>query len=299
LLFRARKLSAVSTRVSLVATVFLSLVVLMGCAAGTASQEPAATTASKQVAIPRPDHVLVVVMENHGYGEVIGSNSAPYINSLAKQGATFTHSYAITHPSEPNYLALFSGSTHHVLGDPCPLRFGGSNLDTQLHGAGLTFAGYSEGLPSPGSRVCESGRYARKHVPWTNFTNVPRSVSQTLAQMPADYAKLPNVSFVIPNLCHDMHDCPVATGDAWLRRHVRPYVQWAQAHQSLLVLTWDEDDGSANNRIPTIIAGAQVSPGRYSEHIDHYSILRTIEDMYGLGYAGHAAVASPVSDIWR
>jgi acid phosphatase len=242
---------------------------------------------------------VVVVMENRAYRDLLGARNAPYINALARSGATFSRSFALTHPSEPNYLALFSGSTHHVFGDPCPLRLGGPNLASELMDAGLSFGGYSEGLPRKGSRVCVAGRYARKHVPWVNFHAVPRGVSKPFTRFPDDYSALPDVSFVIPDLCHDMHDCSIATGDQWLRRHMRAYAAWAQAHSSLLVLTWDEDDGSSNNHILTAIAGAGVMPGRYPEKIDHYSVLRTIEDMYGLGHAGHAAEAQPIADIWR
>lgn len=271
-------------------TVFLAAV-LAALAAGQAA-------APASPAIPRPEHVVVVVMENHGYDQIIGNPAAPYINRLAGQGATFTHSFALTHPSEPNYLALFSGSTHGVHGDPCPLTLHGPNLGHQLGNAGLSFAGYAEALPKQGSLVCDRGRYARRHVPWTNFPNVPASANRTFDQFPSSYGALPDVSFVVPDLCHDMHDCPVGTGDRWLRRHMQPYVKWAQTHDSLLVLTWDEDEGSARNRILTVFAGQPVAPGRYAERIDHYSVLRTIEDMYGLPPAGNAAGAAPVTDVW-
>ena len=265
-----------------------------------ASPAGSSAPSARLVAIPRPDHTLVVVMENHGYPQILGGGStAPYIHKLAKQGASFTKSFALTHPSQPNYLALFSGSTQGVHGDSCPHAFSKPNLGEELSASGLGFAGYSEGLPKQGSMVCDRGGYARKHVPWTNFTNVPASASKTYAQFPNDYTRLPEVSFVIPNLCHDMHDCSVKTGDRWLKKHIRPYVIWAKAHDSVLILTWDEDDYGGDNRIATIIAGAGVTAGKYGERIDHYSVLRTIEDMYGLGHAGHSASASPIVDIWE
>ena len=90
-------------------------------------------------------------MENHAYGEVIGSPQAPYLNRLARQGALFTDSRAITHPSEPNYLALFSGSTQGVSDDSCPHQFSAPNLGSELIAAGRTFTGYSESLPAAGS----------------------------------------------------------------------------------------------------------------------------------------------------
>ena len=101
-----------------------------------------------------PAHTVIVMMENLSYGEVIGNRSAPFLNGLARRGALFTNSHAVAHPSEPNYLALFSGSTHGVTDDSCPLRFTGPNLASELIAAGHTFAGYAEGLPGTGSPVC-------------------------------------------------------------------------------------------------------------------------------------------------
>jgi phosphatidylinositol-3-phosphatase len=265
-----------------------------------ASAGSAAATASPSAGlVPAPAHTVVVIMENHAYSEVIGNSAAPFLNQLARQGAVFTHSYAITHPSEPNYLALFSGSTHGVTDDSCPVELTAPNLAADLMAAGKTFAGYSEDLPSVGSLVCSAGEYARKHVPWADFRNVPGSVSMPFSSFPTDFARLPTVSFVIPNLCDDMHDCSVATGDAWLRAHLSDYARWAMTHDSLLIITWDEDDGSQSNQIPTIFAGQQVRPGRYAERIDHYRVLATIEAAYGLARDGNAASASPITDIWR
>jgi hypothetical protein len=239
-------------------------------------------------------------MENHSYSDVIGSRQAPYINRLASQGALFTNSHAVSHPSEPNYLALFSGSTQGVTDDSCPLQFTAANLGSELIAAGKTFAGYSEGLPRAGSTACESGGYARKHVPWINFSNVPPSASKPFSKFPARrYAQLPRVSFVIPNLCHDMHDCSVATGDAWLKARIGGYATWAATHRSLLIVTWDENDGNSGNQIATIFAGPMVRPGRYGEHITHYSVLRTIESLYRLPLLGSAATARQIRGIWR
>ena len=259
---------------------------------------PAARTAP--AAVPQPAHVVVVVMENHAYQQVIGSSDAPFLTGLARRGALFTHSYAITHPSEPNYLALFSGSTHGVMSDACPVTFTAPNLASGLLAAGKTFAGYAEGLPATGSPVCSAGNYARKHVPWTDFRNIPASVNQPFTSFPAaDFSRLPTVSFVIPNLCNDMHDCSVATGDSWLRGHLNGYVSWAMTHNSLLIVTWDEDDGTAANQIPTIFVGQQVRPGAYSQRITHYSVLATIEAAYGLTRDGSAATIAPIDYIWR
>jgi phosphatidylinositol-3-phosphatase len=261
-----------------------------------------ASPASAVTGLPHlpPAHTVVVVMENHAYREVIGSGDAPFLNSLARRGALFTNSFAVGHPSEPNYLALFSGSTHGVTDDSCPHRFTAPNLGSELIAARLTFAGYSEDLPAVGSGVCSAGEYARKHVPWTNFANVPASASQPFSAFPAgNYARLPTVAFVIPNLCHDMHDCSVATGDSWLRAHIAGYATWAMTHNSLLVVTFDEDDGSSGNHIPTIFVGQMVRPGQYGTRITHYRVLHTIEQLYHLRPSGNAALTAPIGGIWR
>lgn len=250
--------------------------------------------------VPTPDHVVVVVMENHSYNEVVGNSAAPYISSLASSGANFTQSFAITHPSEPNYLAMFSGSTQGLTDDSCPHTYSGANLGSELIAGGKTFVGYSESMPSDGYTGCTSGKYARKHNPWVNFTNVPASSNLVFdTHFPADFTTLPSVSYVVPNLCNDMHDCSVSTGDTWLKNHLDAYNQWARTHNSLLVVTFDEDDSSQSNQIPTIFTGQHVKPGNYTEHVDHYSVLRTLEDAFGLPCTGSACSATPITDVWQ
>src|SRR5256885_15049384 len=134
--------------------------------------------------LPLPTHIVVVVEENHGYSEIIGSSQAPYINTLASEGALFTNSHAITHPSEPNYLAFFSGSTQGIIDDSCPHTFSAANLGSELIAAKKTFTGYAEGLPSVGSQVCVSGEYARKHAPWIDFSNVPSGDNKPFTSFP-------------------------------------------------------------------------------------------------------------------
>ncbi len=268
--------------------------------AGPASAPGEATPSSAALgAVPAPAHIVVVVMENHSYGDIISNPAAPFINRLAAQGALFTRSYAVTHPSEPNYLALFSGSTQGVTDDSCPHSFTAPNLAADLAAAGRSFTGYAEGLPGAGATTCGSGGYARKHAPWVNFANVPAAASQPFSRFPrADLSALPTVSWVIPDLCHDMHDCGVSTGDAWLRDHLGGYADWARTHRSLLIVTWDEDDGSAANHIATIFVGEFVKPGRYGQRITHDNVLATIEQACHLPRDGDAAAAAPVTGMW-
>jgi len=261
-----------------------------------AGTEPAAGT------LPNPSHVVVVMEENHSFSDIIGSSSAPYINSLANSGALMTASFAVTHPSEPNYLALFAGSTFGLSSDKCPVSEGGAaNLGSELLAAGDTFVGYSESLPKAGSTVCTSGEYARKHAPWVNFSNVPGADSVPFTQFPGstNFASLPTLSFVIPNLLDDMHDGTIAQGDSWLKSKLSAYATWAASNNSLLIVTWDEDDSSQGNQIPTIVVGAHVKAGQYSEKINHYNVLRTLEQIYGLTPTGNAAGATAITDIWN
>ncbi|MFF1279634.1 alkaline phosphatase family protein [Streptomyces sp. NPDC058299] len=252
--------------------------------------------------VPSPDHVVVVVFENHAYSQVIDSSSAPYINSLKSGGANLTQSYAETHPSQPNYFALFSGSMQGITDDSCytPGFSSAPNLASELIAAGRSWASYNETLPSQGSTTCSSGTYARKHNPWFGFSNVPVSSAKTFAQFPADYSTLPKVSFVVPNLCSDMHDCSVSTGDTWLKNNLGAYATWARTHNSLLVVTFDEDNRLSGNRIPTVLYGQPVTAGSSSSvTYNHYDLLRTLEDTQGLStHAGNAAGAKDITGVW-
>ncbi|WP_246009338.1 alkaline phosphatase family protein [Brevibacillus fluminis] len=269
-----------------------------------ATQSVTSTPSAIAGSTPKPkpanvEHVVILVEENHSFGQIIGKNAAPYLNSLVKEGALFSNSFGIRHPSQPNYLALFSGSAQNVKDDSCPHSFSTPNLATELMGAHLSFGGYSEDMPKVGFTGCSSKGYGRKHNPWVNFTNVPAGVNMPLTSLPSDFAKLPTVSFIIPNHMDDMHDGTVAQADQWLKQHIDPYVTWAKKHNSLLIVTWDEDDFSPKNHIPTLFVGPMVKPGTYSETINHYNVLRTIEDMYHLGHLGESAKANPIKDVWK
>lgn len=267
--------------------------------------------------LPVYDHVVIVVEENKNYEEIIGNKNAPYINGvLKKEGASLTQMYAEEHHSEGNYFYLFSGSNQKVgYEDVVPQSsFKTMNLGSELIRTGHSFKGYSEGLPEIGSMVGSKGLYARKHSPWISFSNLPNG--KTIADssnlrfpqdFPSDFNQLPTVSFVTPNLSNDMHNGRVqrsiVLGDRWLRQHLDGYYQWAKQHNSLLILTFDENDEftftggvtspsdkdpNKRNRIPTIFAGAHIKPGEYSEDkgVTHVNILRTLEAMYKLNKSG-------------
>ncbi len=262
--------------------------------------------------IPQHDHVVICVLENHSSSGIVGSFFAPYINSLigGTHTAHFTESYGLTHPSQPNYLMLYSGTNQGVTddADPGTWPFTTPNLGAQLLDGGYSFIGYSEDLPDVGSNVSTSGDYARKHNPWVNWqdasTNgVPAISNQPFTSFPSDFSTLPTLSFVIPNLAHDMHDpiilpTAISNGDTWVQDFLDSYIQWAKTNNSLFILTFDEDDQLSSNHILTLFIGENVIAGDYSEHIDHYDILRTLEDMYGLPYAANASLATPITDCW-
>jgi PKD repeat protein len=249
--------------------------------------------------VPRPDHIVVVVEENHSGTQIIGNPAAPYITSLAANNANFTSSFALTHPSQPNYIGLFSGSTQGVTDNACPYSFAAPSLGDRLIAGGHTFVGYSESQPSAGYTGCESAAlYARKHNPWVNFPAIPAASNQPFTAFPSDFTTLPDVSFVVPNLQNDMHDGTIAQGDAWLQNNLSGYINWAKTHNSLLIFTFDEDDNSAGNRIATIFAGERVVPGSYAETINHYNVLRTIEDAFGITPLGASATSPPIMDVW-
>ena len=235
--------------------------------------------------LPQPDHVVVVIMENHTFTQIINLKRAPFIYSLAKHGALFVNAFAVTHPSQPNYFALFSGSTHGAHNNGYYM-FDLPSLAGTLRAAGKTFVGYVE-TGSP-----------RKHIPWESFVDA-RSAERNLSEFPADFTQLPTVSFIVPNNLHDMHNGSVSDGDAWLKLHLGAYAQWTLTHNSLLIVTFDEDDSKSNNRIPVFIYGSDVRPGRYDERITHYSLLSTLQAMYGLQPLARTAAIRPIYAIWK
>ncbi len=233
--------------------------------------------------IPTPDHVVVVIFENKTYSNFIGDYSLdPYINSLVDDthSALFTQSYSLVHHSQPNYLILFSGSDQGVIDNtlPSPLPFTTTNLGASLLKKGKTFIGYAESMPSVGYTLEDDGLtsplYVHKHNPWVNWQDasadsIPAALNQPFSYFPSssNYSSLPTVSFVVPNLTDDMHNgtswqTAITTGDTWLKNNLDSYVQWAKVNNSLLIITWDEDNDDAYNHIATIFIGQMVKEGQ-------------------------------------
>jgi hypothetical protein len=270
----------------------------------------AASNPSPPVRAGAPAHVAVIVMENKEFGEVIGSPSAPFINGLAKRYALARGMYAASHPSLPNYLALTGGSTFGIASDCTECNVAaGSSLATQLSNAQLSWKAYMEDLPYPCFAGASAGDYAKKHDPFIYYTAVrgnPRLCRQIvpLTQLAADERseRLPRFIWITPNLCHDMHDCPVATGDRFLSTLVPPLLR-VLGTGGLLFITWDEGSSDAGccrlasgGHIATIIAGPGARPGaQLTARTDHYSVLQTIEDLLGLPRLRNAGCACTLS----
>ena len=277
----------------------------LDCGAGAspvsaAGSSPAGATAQRQGRTgPHASGVVVVIMENRDYGLVIGSPQAPYVNgTLVPQAALLTNSHAVTHPSQPNYLALFSGSSQGIGDDSCPHSFLTPNLGAALISARKTFRGYSESMPNDGYLGCSTQLYARKHNPWVDFTNVPASSNLVYHGFPRNP---PSVAIVVPNICHDMHDCSTKTGDDWLRANLPPMLSYLTAHGGLLILTWDEADPDMNgaNQIATLLIGPTIVPGKYAQHATHYGVLHTIEAIEGVKCSANACGEPVLSGMWR
>ena len=266
---------------------------------------------SKCQTVPVFSHIVVVIGENTAAGSVFGNVNAPYINSLATAGAKFTNSYAITHPSQPNYLDLYSGNNQGIINDNLiATKFTSANLGAELINASKTYTTYSDGLPSVGYNGATSGKYARKHNPAANWmgtgvNQIPITTNQPFTAFPANYNNLPGVCFVVPDLCHDGHDVcaplnnSVQQYDTWVQQNLDGYKQWCINNNSLLIVTYDEDDNSASNKIATVFYGAHVVVGVYSQTINHYNLLRTLEDAKNQSaHAGAAASATPIDFVW-
>jgi hypothetical protein len=277
--------------------------VAVGCG-GSAPGRPLAAPPAPALPVSSSSHVVVIVMENKESGDVLSSASSRYVTALARRYAIATNSYAIRHPSLPNYLALTSGSTHAITSDCTDCHVAGPNIVDQLAAAHLSWRAYMEDLPSPCSQVAGSGGYAKRHDPFVYYDDVagnPRRCRNVVGfgALASDLrrGRLPTFAFVSPNLCHDTHDCDVATGDRFLAGLVPRLLREIGPH-GFLVLTWDEGSSDAGcctdahgGRIATIVAGPDVRRhARSSRPVDHYGVLRTIENALGLSPLGGAAL---------
>lgn len=263
---------------------------------------------------------MVIALENKEYGEVVGSSAAPYLNGLAARGVRFTRGFATRHPSLPNYLALIGGSTFGITSDCTTCSVRGRSLVDQLAARHISWKAYMQGLPRPCSDRAFAGFglhiYAKQHDPFMYFDGIrgrPARCARVvpLHQLTADLAgRLPRFSWITPDLCHDMHSCSVATGDAWLHTWA-PRILPALGADGILMVIFDEgvtDEGccphtlaGGGGHVASLIVGPGAGTGvTVRQPMNHYSILRLIEDAWGLPRLRHAAdPATPTIWGWR
>lgn len=263
------------------------------------------------------DHVVIVVLENEGTDQALAD---PYISSLAHRGAWFSRYYAITHPSFPNYLAIVAGSTFGLDSDHRPPPLKGATIADRLEEKNLTWKSYAEDYP--GGCYLGSGAgagkltptaaptelYARKHVPLLAFASIQndpgrcaRVVGASQFIRDARAGKLPNYSFYTPNMFNDGHDTSLEASSKWLQGFIRALDGTIAMHQrTLVVITWDEG-GNRDNKVLTLLLGNVVNPGKYSTPLTHFSLLRTIEDNFGLSTvgAGDKRASAFPEKVWR
>jgi acid phosphatase len=275
--------------------------------AATAALVAAPFGAAHAIPVPAMNHVIVVIMENKSYDEV---RFEPYTAGLIANGASFSNSVAMFHPSQPNYIALWSGSTQGVSNDACPASgspYFTNNLGLACQSAGLTWRSYAENLPAVGSTICATAEtsplYLRRHCPWTYFALVDHNNERPYGDLATDIANntLPNLAFVIPNNCNNTHNtgCGTAVGDAWLAANL-PAMITAVGPTGMVILTWDEDDSSAGNHILTVFKGPQVKTNYVSPTaLNHYQVLRTICQALGLPTFGGANNFPSITDVWE
>jgi phosphatidylinositol-3-phosphatase len=252
-------------------------------------------------------------MENKAYGDVIGSPAAPYENQLARRCGLATSYYGVAHPSLPNYIALTSGETHGIDdNDPPPAHpLAGASLYSQLRAAGKDWRNYEENAPG-NCPQSSSQPYAVNHDPAPYYTPIRSDCARWDVPMGGakrgNFARalarrsLPAFALVKPDRCHDTHDCPVATGDHWLATWVDRIIASPlyRTGKTVLFLVWDEDDDNHGNRIPAVVVAPSVHPGTVATgRLDHYSLLRTTEELLGLHqFLGNAAAAPSMRRVF-
>ncbi len=272
---------------------------------------PVAAIKARVAGLPSFSHIYVLVMENKEYGTVIGSRASPYVNSLIAQYGLATNYTGTAHPSEPNYFALFSGSTQGATGDGI-YNLSGQNLADQLEAAGKTWKVFAENVPTGcfAGAVASGGEdgpgtYARKHEPAISFTDI--SGSPTRCANITDFSHFDpaaaNYELIVPNMCNDTHDCSVAVGDNFLKEFV-PKILNSPAWQEggVLFMTWDEGSSDLGNggRVPLLVISKQVPAGFQSAGAyNHYSIVKTIEDAWGLDCLNLACRANNLSAFFQ
>ena len=251
--------------------------------------------------------VFVIVFENKDAAEILSGIQAPYFASLARDYAYAANYRAITYPSQPNYLALFSGSTHGVTDNEL-YDIDAPTLADQVEAAGLTWRVAMENV-APGCFIGPfsldgpdgEGIYSRKHNPAISFTSISRDPVRcaSITDFTGFDPEAADVTFIVPNNCNSMHDCSIAAGDAWLQAFLPRILESnAYGEGGVVFITFDEDRGDGDNYVATVVVSERAERGAASERpYTHYSLLRTIQELLGLDCLEESCNAEPMSDL--
>jgi hypothetical protein len=274
------------------------------------SAAPGSSAAASTGPIPAFRHVYVIVMENREYGSIVGNPAASYVNQLIDRYGLAAAYTAVAHPSEPNYLALFSGSTHGIRDDGVH-DLSGRNLADQLEEHGRTWRVFAENVPGGCFTRAVAhggpdgiGTYARKHEPAISFTDISGDPARCAAIRPFDDFSPSAADFelIVPNMCHDGHDCSTAQADAFLHGFVPRILDSPAMDDGVIFLTWDEGTTGAGGggRVATVVIGPSVRPGfRSTVSHSHYSLLRTIQAAWRLGCLNESCQANDLREFFR
>src|SRR2546425_89873 len=292
---------------------------LLGFIATNRSGGPS-TSATHSIAGSRIRHVMIIVMENEGYDQVVGSSSAPYENLLISRYALAANYNAVSHPSLPNYIALVAGDTLSVANDcqPNQCSFPNATITRLFDSHGLSWREYAESMPVNCSQsVSQDGLYVPRHNPFVYFSSV---TNNTGSRVTSQYCKthvvpftqfwndlqsssLQNFAFITPNICHDGHDCSLSTGDSWLSTVIPRIINSDAFSSTALFVVYDEGSGSgadSPSHVLCILVSPFAKPGYSSNaQYSHYSLLATVETIFSLGNLGrNDSRATTMSDLF-
>jgi hypothetical protein len=248
-------------------------------------------------------------MENKEYGRIVGASAAPYLNSLIARYGLTTNFYAETHPSEPNYIALTSGGLQGTSTDGT-YDLAVPNLFDQIEASGRTWHVYAQGYPGNcyktyiAGAVADGpgavGEYVRKHNPAMSYSSISGNPARCagITRLTGFDPAAADFEMIIPNQINDMHSSSVGAGDAFLKAFMPSIIDSPAFGGSVVFITWDEGDTNdkGGGHIATVVLSPAMTPGaRYDGPCTHYSMLRTIEQAWGLPLLGEANAALPIA----
>lgn len=269
------------------------------------SDDPTVSTERSEPQSSVVSKLLVLVVENHSLREMRAE--MPFLAALADRFGYATDYNAVAHPSLPNYLAITSGSTNGVSEDRSPAFNGvkGSSVFGLALQAGRSARIYSEGMPENCALEDGGDRYVVRHNPWAYYVDERVACernSVALSRLTADAHEghLPEVGMIVPNTCHDAHDCGLATADDWLRRVLRTLMSgpdWA-GEGLAIVITADEDDHTQRNHVLTVVVHPDVRSRVVDGDLDHYSLARALFDVAGVSPLGEAGERNSLLEVF-